>query len=102
MAGTLTSGSADKTVKFWKAHTSNLLRTLDEHDNRVSCVAFDRNGGMLATGSDDYTVELRRARSGKLLRVSFEADAVDPEHQGPGDSEGHAPYSPDEAESKPE
>jgi len=33
---------------------------------------------------------------------SIEADAVDPEHQGPGDSEGHAPYSPDEAESKPE
>jgi small subunit ribosomal protein S1 len=33
---------------------------------------------------------------------SIEADAVDPEHQGPGDSEGHAPYEPDEAEEKPE
>jgi small subunit ribosomal protein S1 len=33
---------------------------------------------------------------------SIEADAVDPEHQGPGDSEGHAPYAPDEAEPKPE
>jgi small subunit ribosomal protein S1 len=29
---------------------------------------------------------------------SIEADAVDPTHQGPGDSEGHAPYAPDEAE----
>src|ERR671925_2261864 len=29
---------------------------------------------------------------------SIDADAVDPEHQGPGDSEGHAPYAPDEAE----
>jgi small subunit ribosomal protein S1 len=33
---------------------------------------------------------------------SIEADAVDPEHQGPGDSEGHAPYAPDEAEPKSE
>jgi small subunit ribosomal protein S1 len=28
----------------------------------------------------------------------IEADAVDPTHQGPGDSEGHAPYAPEEAE----
>jgi small subunit ribosomal protein S1 len=33
---------------------------------------------------------------------NIEADAVDPSHQGPGDSEGHAPYEPDEAEQKPE
>jgi hypothetical protein len=30
--------------------------------------------------------------------ASIEADAVDPTHQGPGDSEGHAPYAHDEAE----
>jgi small subunit ribosomal protein S1 len=30
--------------------------------------------------------------------ASTEADAVDPTHQGPGDSEGHAPYAPEEAE----
>ena len=30
--------------------------------------------------------------------ASIEADAVDPTHQGPGDSEGHAPYAPEEAE----
>jgi small subunit ribosomal protein S1 len=30
--------------------------------------------------------------------ASIAADAVDPTHQGPGDSEGHAPYAPDEAE----
>jgi len=30
--------------------------------------------------------------------VSIEADTVDPTHQGPGDSEGHAPYAPEEAE----
>ena len=33
---------------------------------------------------------------------SIEADAVDPQHQGPGDSEGHAPYEPDEAEPQSE
>jgi small subunit ribosomal protein S1 len=33
---------------------------------------------------------------------SVEADAVDPTHQGPGDSEGHAPYAPDEAEPQSE
>jgi small subunit ribosomal protein S1 len=32
--------------------------------------------------------------------ASIEADAVDPTHQGPGDSEGHAPYAPEEAEPK--
>ena len=30
--------------------------------------------------------------------ASIDADAVDPTHQGPGDSEGHAPYAPEEAE----
>jgi small subunit ribosomal protein S1 len=30
--------------------------------------------------------------------ASIEADAVDPTHQGPGDSEGHTPYAPEEAE----
>ena len=34
--------------------------------------------------------------------ASIEADAVDPTHQGPGDSEGHAPYAPEEAEPKDE
>jgi len=34
--------------------------------------------------------------------ASIEADQVDPTHQGPGDSEGHAPYAPDEAEPKPD
>jgi small subunit ribosomal protein S1 len=34
--------------------------------------------------------------------ASIDADAVDPTHQGPGDSEGHAPYAPDEAEPKSE
>ena len=34
--------------------------------------------------------------------ASIEADAADPTHQGPGDSEGHAPYAPEEAEPKPE
>ena len=37
---------------------------------------------------------------GSRLTASIEADAVDPTHQGPGDSEGHAPYAPDEAEQK--
>ena len=32
------------------------------------------------------------------IDASIEADAVDPTHQGRGDSEGHAPYAPDEAE----
>jgi small subunit ribosomal protein S1 len=38
----------------------------------------------------------------ELTDESIDADAVDLEHQGPGDSEGHAPYSPDEAEPKSE
>jgi small subunit ribosomal protein S1 len=40
------------------------------------------------------------APAGDDAEASIEADAVDPTHQGPGDSEGHAPYAPEEAEGK--
>jgi small subunit ribosomal protein S1 len=40
--------------------------------------------------------------AGAETDASIEADAVDPTHQGPGDSEGHTPYAPDEPETKPE
>jgi small subunit ribosomal protein S1 len=38
------------------------------------------------------------APAGDDAEASIEADAVNPTHQGPGDSEGHSPYAPEEAE----
>jgi len=38
--------------------------------------------------------------SPEVTDASIEADAVAPEEQGPGDSEGEAPAAPDEAEQK--
>jgi small subunit ribosomal protein S1 len=42
--------------------------------------------------------EPEQAPEPEAADASIVADAVDPTHQGPGDSEGHAPYAPDEAE----
>jgi len=46
-----------------------LLRTLEDHKDAVSCVAFDPQGATLASGSRDGTVKLWEVQSGKLLRT---------------------------------
>ena len=58
-----------QTVKLWEVRSGKLLRTLEGHQEAVSSVAFDPQGGTLASGSDDKTVKLWEARSGKLLRT---------------------------------
>jgi small subunit ribosomal protein S1 len=46
----------------------------------------------------ESTPEVPEPEAEELPAEEMEADAVDPTHQGPGDSEGHSPYAPEEAE----
>jgi small subunit ribosomal protein S1 len=46
----------------------------------------------------ESTPKVPEPEAEELPAEEMEADAVDPTHQGPGDSEGHSPYAPEEAE----
>ena len=47
----LLTGSNDRTAKLWDLESGALLQTLDEHDNRVTSVAFGTNTDYLITAS---------------------------------------------------
>ncbi|MBW4660059.1 MAG: serine/threonine protein kinase [Drouetiella hepatica Uher 2000/2452] len=71
---TLASGSRDKTVKLWRLDSGELLHTFGGrswsnlwsnisgstlgHQDRISALAFSRNGRILASGSSDGSVKL--------------------------------------------
>ncbi|KAG4273322.1 hypothetical protein FPRO04_14559 [Fusarium proliferatum] len=65
----LASGSGDKTVKVWDAHSGECLKTLEGHDGSVSSVVFSADGQRLASGSDDKTVKIWDAHSGECLKT---------------------------------
>jgi WD40 repeat protein len=71
----LASGSGDKTVKLWDAHTGAALQTLESHWDGVKAVAFSPDGKLLASGSNDETVKLWDAHTGAALQT-LEVDAV--------------------------
>ena len=57
---TLASGSADKTIKLWKTHSGELLRTLERSPDNVAGttnLAFNPENDLLATASSDGRVE---------------------------------------------
>jgi len=64
----LASGSLDKTVKVWRKHSGDLLRTLIGHQGYVLSVAFASNN-ILASGSVDKTIRLWDTNTGSLLRT---------------------------------
>ncbi|MBD2435313.1 eIF2A-related protein [Nostoc sp. FACHB-110] len=61
------SGSADNTIKLWRAD-GTLVKTLLGHQNIVNSVSFSPDGQMIASGSQDMTVRLW-SREGQPLHT---------------------------------
>jgi WD40 repeat protein len=49
------SGSVDKTIKIWDAHTYKLIGTCIGHKDGVSSVCFDDDNRYILSGSYDFT-----------------------------------------------
>ncbi len=65
----LASASDDKTVKLWQLD-GTLVKTFQEHDDRVWGVSFSPDSQMLASASFDRTVRLWHS-NGILLRTFY-------------------------------
>ena len=81
----IASGSRDRTVCLWDAHTGSKLVILRGHKGWVTSTAFSPDGRRLVSGSNDKTVRVWDAASGAELaalhghesrvdRVSWSAD----------------------------
>ena len=55
---TLASGSGDKTIRLWNAHTGEHKQTISGHTDSVWSVAYSPDGSTLASGSGDKTIRL--------------------------------------------
>jgi len=64
---TFASGSADKTIKIWKADSQLPLCTFSGHLSLINAVAFSPEGRQLASGSWDYTIKLWNVETGELV-----------------------------------
>jgi WD40 repeat protein len=70
----IVSGSDDKTVRVWDAHSGAELAVLRGPAESVTCVAFSADGERIASGTSgvgfyDATVRVWDACSGKCLEV---------------------------------
>ncbi|KAF9060135.1 WD40-repeat-containing domain protein [Rhodocollybia butyracea] len=66
----IASGSADRTLRVWDAHTGDLLvGPFNGHEDKVKCVAFSCDGEKIVSGSYDNTVRVWDAQTGKLIGV---------------------------------
>ena len=62
-------GGIDKVVNLWDPNSGELLRTFEEHLDKVTSVAFNPNGDMLASASVDGWVHLWNPHTGQLLNT---------------------------------
>lgn len=63
------SGSLDRTIKIWDAHTSAYLQTLEGHDHWVTSVVFSHDSSRVASGSDDETIKIWDVHTGACLQT---------------------------------
>ena len=61
----LASSSWDETVKIWDITSGSCLSTLRGHSDRVTSVAFNKEGTLLASSSYDKTVKIWDPVSGE-------------------------------------
>lgn len=70
------TGSADRTVRLWDAHTGSLRRTLTGHRSAINAVDYTNDGKMIASASADSTVRLWNAETGELIRTLVHGSAA--------------------------
>src|SRR5262249_47787016 len=61
----IVSGSEDKTVRVWDAHTGQGLLTFKGHTDEVSSVAISGDGKRIVSGSVDKEVKVWDAQTGQ-------------------------------------
>jgi WD40 repeat protein len=66
---TIISGSQDKTIKVWDAHTGDLLKTINDHNSIVYCVEFSPTGEKFASCSADSTIKIWDSRTLELIKT---------------------------------
>jgi WD40 repeat protein len=65
----IVTGSDDKTLKIWDAHTGVLIRTLSYHDGKVTAIAVSHNNQFIASGGADNTVKIWNVNNGQCART---------------------------------
>ena len=63
------TGSQDRTVRLWDAHSGAALQTLEGHERTIRSLSFSSDGARLATASDDRTARLWDAETGEMLET---------------------------------
>ena len=67
--GTYVASSSDETIKIWDYASGKLIYTLEDHQDCVSCLQFDPEGGYLISGSVDSEIKVWDLESGKIKRT---------------------------------
>jgi serine/threonine protein kinase len=65
----MVSGSGDKTLKFWRVPSGEVIRSVDAHESWIRAVATAPGGDLLASCSNDRLVKLWNWRTGELVQT---------------------------------